>query len=72
MAQWIKDLTLSLLSLGSQFWHDFDLWLENFHMLQAEPKKKKREREREHEIPKPMDAAKVLIRGKCIDLNSYI
>ena len=33
VAQWIKDLTLSLLSLGSQFWHDFDLWLENFHIL---------------------------------------
>ena len=33
MAQWVKDLVLSLP------WHRFGLWSRNFHMLQARQKK---------------------------------
>ena len=39
VAQWVKDLTLLLLWLGSLLWHSFSLWLGNFLMLQAQPNK---------------------------------
>ena len=37
VAQWVKDLALSLL------WCQFDPW--NFHRLQVQPKKKKKKKE---------------------------
>ena len=38
MAQWIKDLALSLLWLWLQLWHGFGPWTGNFGMPQAQPK----------------------------------
>ena len=42
MAQWVKDLVLSLLWLGSLLWHGFNPWPGNFRMPQVWPKKKKK------------------------------
>ena len=39
MAQWVKDLALSLLWLGSLLWHKFDPWPWNLHMPWTWPKK---------------------------------
>ena len=39
VAQWVKDLALSLLWLKLLLWLGFDLWPGNFHMLRAHPKK---------------------------------
>ena len=39
VAQWVKDLALSLLWLGSLLWYMFNLWPRNFCMLQERPKK---------------------------------
>ena len=38
MAQWVKELALSLL------WRGFDPWSKNFCMLLAQPRKKKKEK----------------------------
>ena len=48
MAQWVKDLTLSLLWLGSLLQCGFDPWPGKFRMLQdvARKKKKKKKKER--------------------------
>ena len=40
MAQWVKDLVLSLLQLGLLLWCRFDPWQRNFHMPWAWPSKK--------------------------------
>ena len=45
MAQWVKDLVLSLL------WCGFGTWPENFQMLQALQKKKKEERKKKKNVP---------------------
>ena len=42
MAQWVKDLLLSLKPLGSLLWRGFDLWPRHFHMLWLQPKKTQR------------------------------
>ena len=39
MAQWVKDLVLSLQQLRSLLWHGFDPWPRNFHMPGGEAKK---------------------------------
>jgi len=39
VAQWLKELALSLQQLGSLLWCGFDIWLRNFHMPWAWPKK---------------------------------
>ena len=44
VAQWIKDLVLSLLWLWLLLWHEFDPWSRKFHMTWACPKKKAIER----------------------------
>ena len=41
MAQWVKDLVLSLQQLGSLQWLEFSPWPRNFHMLWAWPKQMK-------------------------------
>ena len=38
VAQWVKDLVLSLQQLGLLLWHRFDPWPRNFCMLWAQPK----------------------------------
>ena len=40
MDQWVKDLVLSLLWLGSLLWHEFNSWPRNFHIPWAWQKKK--------------------------------
>ena len=47
VAQWIKDLALSPPWLRSLFWHAFNPWPRNLHMLLGGKKKKKKP------IPKP-------------------
>ena len=42
MAQWVKDLPLSLQWL-KLLWHEFDPWPGNFHMLWEQEKKEGRE-----------------------------
>ena len=42
MAQWVKDLALSLLGLWLQLWLGFDPRLRNFHVLQMWPKNKQK------------------------------
>ena len=42
MAQWVKDLALSLQWLGPLLWCGFNPWPRNFHMPWAWPKKKKK------------------------------
>ena len=42
VAQWVKDLTLSLQWLGSLLWLGFDPWPGNSHMPQVWQKKKKK------------------------------
>ena len=47
MAQWVKELVLSLLWLRLLLQLEFNLWTRNFHVLQAwlrEKKKKKKRR----------------------------
>ena len=39
MAQWVKDMVLSLLWLKSKLWQGFDPWRGNFYMPQVWPKK---------------------------------
>ena len=43
MAQWIKDLALSLLWLGMLLWLRFCSMPSNFLMPQVQPKKKRKE-----------------------------
>ena len=43
VAQWVKDLALSLQQLRLLLWCMFSPWPEKFHMLQTWPKKKKKE-----------------------------
>ena len=43
MAQWVKDLVLSLLWLRLLPWHKFDPWSEKFRVLWVQPKRKKGE-----------------------------
>ena len=38
MAQWVNDLALLLLWLGSLLWRGFDPWPRNFHILWVWPK----------------------------------
>ena len=38
VAQQVKGLALSLQWLGLLLWCRFDIWPQNFHMLQAQPK----------------------------------
>ena len=40
VAQYVKDLVLSLQWLGLLLWRRFNPWSRNCHMLQALPKKK--------------------------------
>ena len=40
MAQWVKDLALSLQQIGLLLCCWFDSWSGNFHMLQVQPKTK--------------------------------
>lgn len=40
MAQWVKDLVLSLQQLGMLLWHGFHPWPGTFHMPWVQPKKK--------------------------------
>ena len=42
MAQWIKDMALQLLWLGSFLWCGFDPWLRNFHMLKVQQKQERK------------------------------
>ena len=42
VAQWAKDLVLSLLWLRLMLWHEFDSWPRNFRMLQAKKRKRKK------------------------------
>ena len=49
MAQWVKDLALSLLWLGSRLWGRFGLWPRNFHMPWVWPKKRKKKKEKKRE-----------------------
>ena len=39
MAQWVKDLVLSLQRLGWLLWLGLDTWPENFHVPQVWPPK---------------------------------
>ena len=39
MAQWVKDLALSLQQLRLLLWHRFDPWPRNFDVPQVWPKK---------------------------------
>ena len=57
VAQWVKDLVLSLMQLWSLLWHRFDLWPRNFHMPWAWPKEKK------SEDPKTWLALSIYARG---------
>ena len=43
MAQWVRDLVLSLL------WPGFNSWSGNYYVLKAQLERKKKERERERE-----------------------
>ena len=45
MAQWVKDLALSLLWLGLLLGRGFDSWPRNFRMLWAQPERKKKKLE---------------------------
>ena len=40
LAQWVKDLVLSLQQLELLPWHGFDPWPGNFHMPQTRPQKR--------------------------------
>ena len=53
LAQWVKDLVLSLLWLRSLLWRRFDPWLRNFHIPPGQPKNRK-EKEEEGEEEKKM------------------
>ena len=46
VAQWVKDLALSLLWLGSLMWCGFHPWPGNFCTLWEQPKKKKKRKKR--------------------------
>lgn len=36
MAQWVKDVVMSLLGPTSLLWHGFDPWGQNFHILRVQ------------------------------------
>ena len=57
VAQWIKDLVLSLQPPGSLLWCGFDSWPGNFHMLRAQPKRKKKKKKVKKQ---PTDWEKIL------------
>ena len=44
VAQWVKDLVLSLQWLGLLLWLGFSLWPRHFHMAPMQPKKHKQKR----------------------------
>ena len=46
--------------LRSLLWHRFDLWPENFHMLQVKPKKKKKEKKERKKETKTVNEAENL------------
>ena len=50
MAQWVKDLALSLLWFRLLLWCQFDSWPRNFHMLWTQLKKKKKKKKKKGEI----------------------
>ena len=56
MAQQVKDVVVLLL------WRAFNLWPENFHMLQGQPKKKKDEN---YKIP-PLSSSPQAAVNRCI------
>ena len=47
MAQYVKDLVLSLQQLGLLLWCGFDPWPRSFHRPQVQPEKKKRKEKEE-------------------------
>ena len=46
VAQWVKDLLLSLQWLGSLLWPRFNPWPRKFHRLWVQPKKKKKKKKK--------------------------
>ena len=61
MAQWVKDVALSLQLLGSLPWSGFSPWHGNVHMPQVKPKKGgglKKET-----VPQNYRVLRVLLRG---------
>ena len=44
MAQWVKDLALSLQQLGFLLWLRFDPWPQELPLPRVQPKKKRREK----------------------------
>ena len=51
VAQWVKDLALSLQQRSSLLRHRFDAWPRNFHMPHMGPKKKKSLSEKARSVP---------------------
>ena len=58
MAQWVKDLALSLPWLWLLLWHGFDPLLENFHMTRVQPKKKKKKKKEKKKKKKKKEKKK--------------
>ena len=54
VAQWVKDLALSLLWLGSLMWCGFHPWPGNFCTLWEQPKKKKKKKEKKEKEKKAL------------------
>ena len=50
VAQWVKDLVLSLLWFSLLLWHKFNPWPGNFCMLQAEGKEREKEKKKDIEL----------------------
>ena len=72
MAQWVKDLALSLQWLRLLLRHKLDYWPGNFHMPQGQPKKKKKEARIKWSIAfkTPREGVPVLAQWKQIPLVS--
>ena len=62
MAQWVKDLALSLLWLWLLLWLGFDPWPGNFHMLQVWPKNK-RQKQKQKSITHPCFCISLFLRS---------
>ena len=63
VAQWVKNLSLSLLRLWLQLWHGFDPWPGNFHVLWSWQKTIKHHKY----IPNPLSKARD---GTCILMDT--
>ena len=61
MAQWIKDLSLSLLWLWLLLWCGFDPWPGNFRMLPKEKRKEKEKKGKENCGGKERDTEKLYV-----------